>query len=156
MAIDYFLKLKGIEGESTDSKHKGEIDVLSWAWGESLSGSAGKSAGKVAMQDFTFKMKVNKASPKLLEACAMGNSIGEALLTCRKAGGDQQEFLKIKLTDCIVSTFQTGGKGGSEFETDEISLNFAKINYDYRPQKKDGTLDGPISTNYNLKINKKE
>ncbi len=160
MAVDYFLKLKGIDGESSDSKHSGEIDVLSWSWGESQSASfssgGGGGAGKVSMQDFSFVMKVNKASPKLLEACATGAHIGEALLTCRKAGGQQQEYLTIKLTDCLVSSFSTGGTGGSDFETDSISLNFSKINYDYRPQKKDGTLDGPISTNYNLKINKKE
>jgi len=161
MAVDYFIKLEGIEGESTDSKHAKEIDILSWSWGEnnpaSFAQSGGGGAGKVTIGDFSFVMKVNKASPKLLEACATGSHIKEALLTCRKAGADeQQEFLKIKLSDCLVASFQTGGASGSEFETDSISLAFAKINYDYRPQKKDGTLDGPISTNWNLKTNKKE
>ncbi|MBN2321346.1 MAG: type VI secretion system tube protein Hcp [Acidobacteria bacterium] len=157
MAVDYFLKLEGIEGESTDSKHTKEIEVLSWSWGENNPASAGQSGGKVSIGDFSFVMKVNKASPKLLEACAMGGHIKDALLTCRRAGADeQQEFLKIKMTDCLVASFQTGGASGSEFEADSISLAFAKINYDYRPQKKDGTLDGPISTNWNLKTNKKE
>jgi type VI secretion system secreted protein Hcp len=158
MAVDYFLKLKGIEGESTDDKHKNEINVESWSWGETQSGSAGAGggagAGKVAMQDFNFVMKVNKASPKLLKACATGEHIAEAILICRKAGKGQQEFLTVKLFDCLVSSFQTGGSSGSEFETDSISLNFAKIQYEYRAQKADGSLDGPIKAGYDLTLNK--
>jgi type VI secretion system secreted protein Hcp len=158
--IDYFLKIKGIDGESQDDKHKNEIDILSWSWGESQAGThasgGGGGAGKVQMNDFSFVMKVNKASPKLLEACAIGAHIPEVLLTCRKAGGGQQEFLTIKLSDTLVSSFQTGGSAGSQFETDSISLNFAKIHYEYKPQKKDGTLDGAIATGYDLKLNKKE
>jgi len=158
MAVDYFLKIKGIEGESHDDKHKGEIDIMSWSWGESQAGTfaagGGGGAGKVSMQDFSFVMKVNKASPKLLLACATGEHIGEAILTCRKAGKGQQDFLTMKFNDCLVSSFQTGGSSGSEFETDSISLNFAKIQYEYRAQKPDGTLDGPIKAGYDLKANK--
>lgn len=95
-AVDYFLKLDGIKGESQDSKHKDEIDVESWSWGETQSGThaggGGGGAGKVSMQDFHFVMKVNKSSPKLLQACASGEHIKEALLTCRKAGKEQQEY----------------------------------------------------------------
>src|SRR5712691_1971915 len=98
-AVDYFLKIDGIEGESQDSKHKGEIDLESFSWGETQSGThaagGGGGAGKVSMQDFHFVMRVNKASPKLLQACAGGQHIPKAILTCRKAGKDQQEFLKI-------------------------------------------------------------
>src|SRR5688572_18436432 len=97
-AADYFLKIDGIEGESQDAKHKAEIDLESWSWGETQSGShatgGGGGAGKVSMQDFHFVMRVNKASPKLLLACASGQHIPSAILTCRKAGGDQQEFVK--------------------------------------------------------------
>ena len=89
-AVDYFLKIDGIPGESTDSKHKNEIDIESWSWGEANSGShaygGGGGAGKVSVQDFNFTMHVNKASPKLFLACATGQHIKEALLTCRKAG----------------------------------------------------------------------
>jgi len=158
MAVDYFLKIKGIEGESFDAKHKNEIDVLSWSWGQTQTGShaagGGGGAGKVNMQDFSFVMKVNKASPKLLLACANGEHIPEATLVCRKAGKEQQEFLTIKLSDCLVSSFQTGGSAGSEFETESVSLNFAKIQYEYRAQKADGTLDGAIKAGYDLKQNK--
>ncbi len=158
MAVDYFLKIKGIEGESFDAKHKNEIDVLSWSWGETQSGThavgGGGGAGKVNMQDFSFVMKVNKASPKLMLACANGEHIPEATLVCRKAGKEQQEFLTIKLSDCLVSSFQTGGSAGADFETESVSLNFAKIQYEYRAQKADGTLDGAIKAGYDLKQNK--
>jgi type VI secretion system secreted protein Hcp len=158
MAVDYFLKIKGIEGESFDAKHKNEIDVLSWSWGQTQSGThavgGGGGAGKVSMQDFNFVMKVNKASPKLMLACASGDHIPEATLVCRKAGKEQQEFLTIKLSDCLVSSFQTGGSAGSDFETESVSLNFAKIQYEYRAQKADGTLDGAIKAGYDLKQNK--
>ena len=90
MAFDCFLKLDGIEGESHDSKHKNEIDVQSWSWGQSQTGTHGSGggggAGKVSMQDFHFVMGVNKSSPKLMLACATGEHIKKAVLTCRKAG----------------------------------------------------------------------
>lgn len=159
-AVDYFLKLKGIDGESHDSKHKNEIDLESWSWGETQGGGhaagGGGGAGKVVMQDFHFVMKINKASPKLFLACATGEHIGDAVLTCRKAGKEQQEFLIVKFTDLLVSSYQTGGSGHSDIvPTDQISLNFAKIEFQYKPQKQDGTLDAPVSAGYNLKTNVK-
>ena len=99
MATDYFLKLDGIKGESKDAKHKDEIDLLSFSWGATQSGTAatagGGGAGKVSFQDFHFVMKMNKASPLLLQAVATGKHIKQADLVARKAGGTQQEYLKI-------------------------------------------------------------
>jgi type VI secretion system secreted protein Hcp len=158
-AVDYFLKIEGIEGESNDSKHKGEIDLQSWSWGESQSGThaqgGGGGAGKVAMQDFHFVMSVNKASPKLALACATGEHIKKAVLIARKAGKEQQEFLKITMSDLLVSSFQTGGSGhGDILPTEQISLNFAKIEWEYKEQKPDGSLGGPVKAGYDLKANK--
>lgn len=158
-AVDYFLKLEGIKGESQDAKHKDEIEVESWSWGESQTGTGshggGHGAGKVSMQDFHFVMKVNKSSPKLLLACATGEHIKKGLLTCRKAGKTQQEFLKITFTDLLVSSYQTGGSGHSDIvPTDQISLNYAKIEYEYCAQKADGSLEGGITAWYDLKANK--
>jgi type VI secretion system secreted protein Hcp len=157
-AVDYYLKLDGIPGESTDSKHKNEIDVESWSWGQSNSGThgggSGGGAGKVNMQDFSFAMRINKASPKLSLACATGQHIKEALLTCRKAGKEQQEYLKIKFSELLVSSFQTGGSQGEVVPIEQISLNFGKIEISYAPQKGDGTLDSPVVHNYSLKENK--
>lgn len=156
--VDYFLKLEGIEGESQDDKHKNEIDIESWSWGQNNSGShaygGGGGAGKVTMNDFSFTMRVNKASPKLLLACAGGDHIKGALLTCRKAGKQQQEYLKIKFSDLLVATFQTGGSNGDIVPVDQIGLNFSKIEYEYCPQKADGTLDAKIPVHWDLKTNK--
>lgn len=159
-AVDYFLKIDGIEGESHDDKHKGEIDLESWSWGESQSGThsggGGGGAGKVHMQDFHFVMKVNKSSPKLLLACATGEHIKEATLTCRKAGKEQQEYLKIKMTDLLVSSYQTGGSAGSSVvPSDQISVNYSKIEFEYKEQKADGSLGGSVKAGYDLKANKK-
>lgn len=159
MAVDYFLKIDGIEGESSDGKHKSEIDVESWSWGASQAGAGsfggGGGAGKVSMQDFSFSMKVNKASPKLMLACATGDHIKQATLTCRKAGGDQQEYMKVVMSDILVSSYQAGGSVGSVIPMDQISLNFSKIEFEYKPQKADGSLDSPVKTGWDLKKNQK-
>ena len=164
--VDYFLKIDGIQGESQDSKHKDEIDVMSFGWGEKQTGTSyqggGSGAGKVQMQDFVFTMSVNKASPKLLLNCANGSAIKSALLTCRKAGKDQQEFYKITMTDLLVSSYvtaggyQTGAIAGSQelpVPVDHISLNYSTIKFDYSAQKADGTLDGAITAGWDLKKN---
>ncbi len=157
--VDYFLKVDGIEGESTDSKHKNEIDVESWSWGETNSGDAahrgGMGAGKVALQDFHFVMRVNKSTPKLMEACATGQHIKKAILTCRKAGKDQQEYLKVTLSDFIVASYQSGGSRGEVVPVDQVSLNFSKIEMEYKEQKPDGTLGGTVKGGWDAKENKK-
>jgi len=159
-AVDYYLKIDGIEGESGDSKHKGEIELQSWSWGETNIGDAsrgsGMGAGKVSMQDFHFVMKINKASPKLMLACATGQHIPKAVLTCRKAGGDQKEFLTVNFADLLISSYQTGGAGGADIlPTEQISFNFSKIEMEYKAQDAKGQLTGSIKTGYDLKQNKK-
>ena len=157
--VDYFLKIEGVEGESTDASHGKEIDVLSWSWGETNSGAhgfgGGGGAGKVSMQDFNFVMNFNKASPKLMLKCAIGEHIPEATLTCRKAGGKQEEYLKIKFTDLLISSYQTGGSGGDVIPVDQISFNYTKIEFAYKPQEKDGSLGTAMTAGYDLKANKK-
>jgi type VI secretion system secreted protein Hcp len=158
--FDAFLKIDGIEGESADAKHKGEIDLHSFSWGESNAGTfsvgGGGGAGKVSMQDLHFTMHINKASPKLFLACASGEHIKKATLTCRKAGKDQQEFLKYDLSDILIASYQTGGSsGGSEVPMDQISLNFSKIEMGYKEQKADGTLGGEVKAGWDVKGNKK-
>ena len=157
--VDYFLKIDGIPGESLDHKHKDEIELESFSWGATNAGTSGRGpgsgAGKVAMQDFHFTMKVNKASPKLMLHCANGQHIKEALLTCRKAGKEQQEFLKIKFNDLLISSYQTGGSGHADVvPMDQISFNFVKIEVTYKPQKADGTLDAGTPVGYDLSTQK--
>jgi len=158
--VDFFIKFDGIKGESTDVKHKDEIDVESWSWGETHPGSAssgggGGAAGKVAMQDFHFVMKLNRASPGLMKACATGQHIKLATLSARKAGKGQQEYLTFKFHDVLVSSFQTGGAEGSTLvPTDQVSFNFAKLEVEYKPEKADGSLGAGVEFRYDLKTNK--
>jgi type VI secretion system secreted protein Hcp len=158
MAVDYFLKIDGIPGESQDDKHKAEIDLLSWSWGATQSGTmaqgGGGGAGKVDMQDFHFVMRVNKSTPKLILACASGEHIKKAVLTCRKAGKTQQEFLVYNFQDLLVSSYQTGGSADDVVPTEQVSLNYTKMEVEYKAQKPDGTLDGPIKAGWDLKANK--
>ena len=154
---DYFLKLAGIDGEATDKVHKGSIDLMSWSWGASNAGSfghgGGGGAGKVAMQDFHFTMRVNKASPKLFFACASGQHIKEATLTCRKAGG---QHMTVKFTDVLVSSYQAGGaQGGDVMPVDQISLNFSKIEVSYLPQDAKGGMGSPVKTGWDIAQNAK-
>ncbi|HEY7394988.1 MAG TPA: type VI secretion system tube protein Hcp [Gemmatimonadaceae bacterium] len=156
--VDYFLKIDGIPGESTDKFHKGEIQVESFSFGEAQAGTSahgsGGGAGKVHMQDFHFVTQFSKASPSLFLACATGQHIKSAYLFCRKAGGKQEEFLKISLSDLIVSSYQTGGSGGSDIiPMDQVSFNFSKIEMEYKEQTKDGAVSGPVKAGYDLKAN---
>ena len=157
-AVDYFLKIDGIEGESTDAKHVNWIDVDSWSWGENQpvqppTGSGG-GAGKVHMRDFAFVTRVSKASPRLFLACASGTHIKEARLVGRKAGKDQQEFLTWTFSDILVSSYETGGTEAS-LPMDSVSLNFSKVSVAYKAQKADGSLDAAVTAGWDVKSNKK-
>jgi type VI secretion system secreted protein Hcp len=157
--VDYFLKVDGIDGESTDSKHAGEIELESWSWGESNMGSSssggGAGSGKVVINDFHFVMKMNKASTNLMVACASGKHIKKAILTTRKAGGNQEDFFVATMSDVLVSTYQTGGSAHGEIvPVDQVSLNFSKIEFAYKPQKEDGSLGGEVKGGWDQKLNK--
>ncbi len=157
---DYFLKIDGVDGESTDDKHKGEIEVESWSFGASNAGSfssgGGGGSGKVVLQDFHFVKKVDKASAKLFTSCCTGEHLKTATLVCRKAGKDQQEFLTIILSPVIVSSFQCGGSAGSDvIPMDQIALNYGKIEFKYREQKPDGSLGGEVVGGWDVTTNKK-
>ena len=157
MASDIFAKLGDIKGESLDDKHKDEIEVLSWSWGVTNTAPAstgtGAGAGKPKFQDFSFTHKIDKASPVLMQACATGVHLKEATITHRKAGKGQQEFLIIKMNDVIVTALTDGdtSDGGS---SETVSLAFAKVDVEYKPQKADGSLDAGVHFKYDLKANK--
>ncbi len=131
MAIDMFIKIKGIDGESKDASHTGQIDVLAWSWGLSQSGSfhtgGGGGAGKVNVQDLSFTKWVDKASPTLMLFCANGDHIPDATLYVRKAGKDALEYIIIELKKLIVTSVSTGGSGGEDRLTENVTLNFAHV-----------------------------
>jgi type VI secretion system secreted protein Hcp len=157
--VDFFLKIDGIPGESPDAKHKGEIDLEAFSWGAAnvgaQPGGPGGGAGKVALQDLHFTTKVNKASPMLFLACATGKHIKQAILTARKAGKTQQEFLIIKMTDVLISSYQaSGSEAGADLPMDQVSFNFARLDYEYRPQNPDGSLGPPVKSGWDVKKGK--
>ena len=157
-AFDYFLKIDGIPGESTDAKHKGEIAVHSWSWGESQQipvspGGGGGGTRKVAMNDLQVSANLSKASPQLLLACAAGTHIKGAILTGRKAGKSQADFLTFSLSDVLVSGYQASG-ATAEAPLDHLALNFSKIEMTYREQTAKGSLGPPIRVGWDRKTNK--
>jgi type VI secretion system secreted protein Hcp len=159
MAVDMFIKIAGVEGESRDHKHGKTIDVLAWSWGMSNSGSAhsggGAGAGKVSVQDLSFTKYVDKASPPLMLACCNGKHFDEALLTVRKAGENPVEYIKIKMTDLIVTAVSTGGSGGEDRLTENVTLNFAKVNVDYTPQDAKGGAGTAVPMSWDIAGNVK-
>ncbi len=151
--VDYFLKIDGIQGESQDKTHKNEIQLNSFSWGAMNMGTSatggGAGAGKVQFGDFSITKSVDAASPKLMLACAQGQHIKSAVLTCRKAGKEQQEYLKYTFTDLLISKFWIGGT--DVMPADEVSLNFTKVEMEYKAQKADGTLGGAVKSHYDIK-----
>lgn len=154
MAADIFVKLGDIKGESFDDKHKDEIEVLSFSWGvtnQTTPGAGGTAAGKPAFHDLSITHRIDKSSPLLLKACATGKILKEATITHRKAGKGQQEFLVVKMNDVIITGVQ---HGGSDESAETVTLTFAKVALEYRPQKADGSMDAGIHFKYDLKTNK--
>jgi type VI secretion system secreted protein Hcp len=165
---DYFLKIDGVEGESPDAQYPGLIQLQSWQWAEENSGrwgfGSGGGAGKVEMKDFEFRMVSNKASPKLFLLCATGEHIPQARLICRKSGKGQQDFMIITFSNGLVSSFRTLGNmptglgtGSHDVDNvlpmDEIKINFARIEVEYREQRNDGSMGAVIKAGYDLKLN---
>ena len=145
--VDYFLKIDGIEGESVDDRHKGQIEVLSWSWGvtQATGGSGGgRASGKACPADIAFTKYVDRATPVLIGGTVTGQAYATATLVARKAGKEQQEFLKIELKNVMITSYQTGGSSGAETPTDAFALRFGSMKVEYRPQKPDGSLDSPV------------
>lgn len=160
---DYFLKLGDIKGESQDDKHKGEIDLISFRFGVRQPGGgatigAGSGVGKAQFHEFEITKRLDSASAKLMLACATGQHFPEVTLTCRKAGGNQMEYVKIKLEQVLVSGYETiGGDEGRKdtLPVDTFHLNFAKIHYSYTAQDSSGNPGANTMTGYDLLANKK-
>jgi len=156
MASDIFAKLGDIKGESLDSKHKDEIEVMSISWGVTNSGSmaygSGGGEGKATFHDMTFTHRIDKASPVLMQTCATGAHLKEGIITYRKSGKGQQEYLIVKMNDIIVTAVHNAGT--SDDHTENVSVAFAKVAFEYKPQKPDGSLDAGVHFKYDIKLNK--
>jgi type VI secretion system secreted protein Hcp len=156
MASDIFAKIGDIKGESLDIKHKGEIEVLAFSWGVTNAaniGAGGAGVGRATFHDLSFTHTIDKASPKLLEVCATGAHLKEGTITRRKAGKGQEEYLIIKMNDIIVTSVSLGDSSGGT-GSENVSLAFAKVDLEYRPQNPNGTLEPGIHFKFDIKANK--
>lgn len=157
MAQDIFLKIDKVEGESQDAKHGKEIDVISWSWGmhqpASNQAGTGGGLGQVEVHDLRITKNVDKSTPNLIAFCCGGNHIETVTLTSRKAGGkDRVEFIQITLSEVMISSISTGHASGNDSPTEEITLNFGKVKYEYTQQDtaSGGTLP-KIPVTYNIR-----
>ena len=158
MAVDMFLKVSNsIAGESQDGAHKDEIDVLAWSWGASQSGTmhagGGGGAGKANFQDISITKYLDKASPLLLQACAKGTHLDQCDLVVRKAGDKPLEYLKITMKECLISSYSTGGSGGEDRLTENVSINFAEFKVEYNPQEQKGGGKGVVPFTWSIAKN---
>lgn len=158
MAVDMFLKIDDVEGESADAEHGKEIEVLSWSWGMAQSGSthsgSGGGTGKVDVQDVSLTKYVDKSSPVLMKMCCNGKHFKEAVLVVRKAGEAALEYIKITMKEGLISAVTLGGTQGEERVTENVTLNFAMFEAEYVPQKPDGSGDAGITVSWNIAQNK--
>lgn len=150
MAIDTFVKMGDLKGDSQVKGFEDQIQLLAWSWGMSQSGTthigSGGGAGKVNVNDLSFTHYVDSATPKLMEACCKGKHYEEATITMRKAGGDPLPFLTVKLTDIIVTSVSEGGSAGEENLTENVTLNFAAFEVSYQAQDNKGAKKGGAVT----------
>lgn len=159
MAVDMFLKLDGIKGESTKTDHEDEIEVFAFSWGMSQSGDMhigrGGGAGRVNVQDLSITKPLDVASTALMKKCCNGTHISEGLLTCREAGGDggPVEYFKVTIEEIIITSVSHGGSGGQDQQTENVTLNFAKVKVAYTPQSGEGAGEGEAELGWNIRDN---
>ena len=154
MAVDIFLKIDDIKGESADKAHAGEIDVLTWTFGMSQTGTthsgAGGGAGKVDVNDITITKYIDMSSPNFVKACCKGSHFKQAVLICRKAGGTPLEYIKVTLYDIIIANISTTGAGTDDRQTESVTLNFGKFEYSYTPQTAAGAGGAALPVTWNI------
>jgi type VI secretion system secreted protein Hcp len=155
-----FIQVGTLKGESVDKVHAGKTDVLAWSWGVSNSGSAhtggGAGAGKANVQDLSFTKYIDKSTPDLMLAACNGKHFDNATLIVRKAGEKPLEYLKITMTEVLITSVSTGGSGGEDRLTENVTLNFASVKVEYVEQKKDGSAGDKPSMNWNIAENSKD
>jgi type VI secretion system secreted protein Hcp len=156
MAVDFFLKLDGVEGESVDDNYKNQIQILSWSWGasqvSSVSGTGGSGAGKADLSDFTIMCNFDKATPKFFKSIGEGTHIKSGTMSAIKSGAKGKPYLKVDFQELFVTSLQMSGS--SEIPTVSVSFSYNEIKIDYSQQKEDGTLTSTGAVTYNTKTNK--
>ena len=160
MALDMFINMgSNIKGESNDKVQgpKGDIDILAWSWGMSQSGTThmgtGGGAGKANFQDLSFTKYIDSSTNGLMTALAKGSHIAECVLMVRKAGEGQNKYVMITMNEVLVTSVSTGGSGGEDRLTENVTLNFAKVKYTYIPQNADGTFGADKDFTWDIAAN---
>lgn len=157
MSVDMFIKLGDIEGESVDSKKKDWIEVLAWSWGMTQSGTmhtgTGGGSGRVNVQDLTITKYVDKATPNLMQKCCDGTHYNKATLVVRKAGKDALEYVNLDMFEVIITSISQGASGGQDRVTENVTMNFAKYNLNYKPQTAEGRGAGDVRQGWDIRKN---
>ncbi len=159
MAVDMFVQLDKIQGETSDSAIKGGIDIISFSWGMTQTGTmhsgAGGGAGKAAVQDLTVIKYIDKTTPVVMKMCLAGTHIEKATLLVRKAGGKTPvTYMKIIMEKVLISGVQTAGAEKEERITETLTFNFAKVKVEYTPQKEDGSAAAAVLMGWDIAANK--
>jgi len=157
-AADFFVKIEGIDGESQDDKHKGEIQVQSVSLGVSNAGTGGSNtgsgSGKANVQDMHFTKYVDKSSPNLFINCCSGKHFPKATITLRKAGDKPMEYLIYNLKEVFISSYNAAAHDGGGIAQESFSINFTTIEFNYAPQNADGSAGAKITKTYDVNQNK--
>lgn len=157
MAIDMFLKLATVAGESVDSVHAGEIDLLSWSFNAHQTGvsntGGGAGAGRVSLGDITLTKKVDRSSPTLFALCCSGTHLDSATISVRKAGGEALEYLHVKLEHVLITSVQEAGSDGQDQLVEQVSLGFKRVGLIYTPQRDDGSGAPTVSAGWDVGAN---
>jgi len=158
MAFDAFLKITGVKGESTDAKHTNEIQVETFGFGVSNTGSAaggGGGAGKTTTQDFSFAGGLTSAGPQLFLACASGKHFPDAVLTVRRSGQKDVEFYRLKFSDILISSYAEAGTAATDgVPLDHVTFNFAKLEISYTRQDAKGAAGETTTVGWDVKENR--
>ena len=159
MAIDMFLTIPGIDGESLDATHRGAIDVFSWSWGVANIASTarpgsgtGAGAGKVSVQPLVVVKHVDLATTKLFTACCTGKHLPSAVLSVRKAGSLSFDYLTMTMESVSVTSLEIAEPDGDRL-TEELTLSFGKLTIEYTPDLPDGSAGDAVAASWNLQKN---
>ena len=157
MSSKIFLTIGNIKGESTDSKHKDQIEVFSWSWGVTNAATVGTGGGggvgKSSFSDLNFTHRYDRAAPLLWRACAVGQHFTEATLVGTKQGKAAQDYLIVKMSDVVVTSASASDSSGGD-AMEAVGVKFAKVDVEYKPQKADGSFDASVRFKYDIKANK--
>ncbi|WP_062064915.1 Hcp family type VI secretion system effector [Cellvibrio sp. OA-2007] len=155
---DFFIKIEGIAGESKDSKHAGQIDVLNWGYAVSQSSSAntggGGGVGKAHFSELVFTHYIDKSTPNLMKYCASGKHVPSVELSCCKVGDGQQEYMKVVMTDVLITHVRPTGDSSSPRVMEEVGLSYSTIKVEVKEQNANGSMGAAVTGAWDVKQNK--